>query len=281
VCSPSGKANGRSGSCLDSKSIDDIYTASPHTDDEAKTAEQKLNKLRSDKKEECDTDLCLIKTSSISRDKKKRALDLTAPTARKEMQKSDDEWLSDGDIADIIKQYENYYKNFEFIGPSPIDFDSPSTYRPGNCVCNNLCNFSVSRYLNTPITKIGIIFNLDKSTQSGSHWVSLFVDLENKQITFFDSTGEPAPPEVDALVKKTLDAALTDHNMKLDFLDIQKEHQRENNQCGMFSLFFIINMLKSPQSTINRLCSGKSQDRVTDKAMENLRHELFNYISNR
>ena len=35
--------------------------------------------------------------------------------------------------------------------------------------------------------KIGVIFNLDKHDQSGSHWVAMFIDLENKFFFYFDS----------------------------------------------------------------------------------------------
>ena len=33
-------------------------------------------------------------------------------------------------------------------------------------------------------TKIGMVVNLDKHNKSGSHWVSLFIDLNNDQIYF-------------------------------------------------------------------------------------------------
>jgi hypothetical protein len=38
--------------------------------------------------------------------------------------------------------------------------------------------FSLKTYIDEKIKNIGIIFNLDKHTQSGSHWVSMFIDIE-------------------------------------------------------------------------------------------------------
>jgi hypothetical protein len=39
-------------------------------------------------------------------------------------------------------------------------------------------------YIDKNITKIGIIFNLDNHNESGSHWVSLFIDLEDKFVLY-------------------------------------------------------------------------------------------------
>ena len=37
------------------------------------------------------------------------------------------------------------------------------------------------------IFQIGIVFNLDKHDQEGSHWVSMFIDLKRDGIYYFDS----------------------------------------------------------------------------------------------
>ena len=45
----------------------------------------------------------------------------------------------------LLKQYERKYKNFKFIGPSPIDFDS--TKYVFTCVWEKLCNFDLKTIL--------------------------------------------------------------------------------------------------------------------------------------
>ena len=37
------------------------------------------------------------------------------------------------------------------------------------------------KYKKQGINKIGVIFNLDKHTQPGSHWVALFIDGEKRK----------------------------------------------------------------------------------------------------
>ena len=37
--------------------------------------------------------------------------------------KNKNTWLNSLDISRVMKQYEDNYKNFRFLGPSPIDFN--------------------------------------------------------------------------------------------------------------------------------------------------------------
>ena len=50
--------------------------------------------------------------------------------------------------------------------------------------------------------KIGIVLNLDEHDGKGSHWVSVFIDLQKKFIFYFESTGSITPPEIDVFVKR-------------------------------------------------------------------------------
>jgi Ulp1 family protease len=94
-------------------------------------------------------------------------------------------------------------------------------------------------------TKIGIIFNLDKHDQKGSHWVSMFIDLEEKFIFYFDSAGDAIPPEIRILKDRLIRQAkkLTPPLKLLYKHNHNVEHQLENTECGVYSLFFIITML--------------------------------------
>ena len=52
-------------------------------------------------------------------------------------------WLNSLDIENVMMQYERQYSNFEFIGPSPIDYNTKKLY--GECVWNELCNFQFKK----------------------------------------------------------------------------------------------------------------------------------------
>lgn len=111
-----------------------------------------------------------------------------APAHPPEWLKNPNEWLTDLDISNVMKQYEKTYKNFKFIGPSPIDFakrvkrgELPWA-KPGNssdkvCVWEELCHLNLNKLLKRGITQLGMVFNLDRYDEPGSHWVSLYVSL--------------------------------------------------------------------------------------------------------
>jgi hypothetical protein len=56
-----------------------------------------------------------------------------------------------------------------------IDFDKK--INPNECVYNELCNFSISEYKKKGLTKIGIVLNTDPHTSDGSHWICLFINI--------------------------------------------------------------------------------------------------------
>ena len=85
------------------------------------------------------------------------------------MEKNPNEWLNSLDISRVMKQYENDYKCFDFLGPSPIDFD---TFKENNeCVWDEICNFDLNKSYTKGKRKFGFIFNLDPHYKGGSHWV--------------------------------------------------------------------------------------------------------------
>jgi len=193
-----------------------------------------------------------------------------APFAPKSWNKNPNEWLSSIDIMNVMKQYENKYKCFEFIGPSPIDFDEHILY--GQCVWEELCNFNIINYINKNKTKIGIIFNLDPHYKSGSHWVSLFINLKKNIIFYFDSVGEKIPLQIKKLVNRIIKQC-NKNNISIEFDENYPfQHQQGPSECGIYSLFFITEMLKD-KKTIKDFKTKK----YSDEQMSNFRKIYFNH----
>ena len=152
------------------------------------------------------------------------------------------EWLSTLDIENVMKQYKHKYKNFHFIGPVPIDFDTELD--PGYCVVNELCKIRLNHLLKNGYTKLGIIFNLDKHNEKGSHWVSLFADFDINNIYYFDSYGITPPNEITNLMNKLKEQGKKiKRNIKLHKNNIR--HQFKGSECGIYSIHFIIKLLES------------------------------------
>jgi len=167
-----------------------------------------------------------------------------APESPHEWEKNPNEWLSSIDIIKVMKQYEKAYKCFDFIGPSPIDFDKKKIY--GECVWEELCNFNLKQQIKQGKTKIGIIFNTDPHNLPGEHWISMFINIKKGHIFFFDSVGRTAPNEIKEFVKriKLQGEQLSPRiNFKYDE-NHPTEHQYGNTECGIYSIFFIVHMLE-------------------------------------
>jgi len=147
-----------------------------------------------------------------------------------------------------MKQYEKAYKCFDFIGPTPIDFDTRKLY--GECVWDELCNFSLEDQIKHGKTKIGIIFNTDPHNKPGQHWISMFISIKKKKIFFFDSTGDEPPSQIIDFINRIKEQGLN-LNPKINFSvdsNVGIEHQYGNTECGIYSLFFIVHMLEDKLS---------------------------------
>ena len=194
-----------------------------------------------------------------------------APESPKTWNKNPHEWLSSVDITKVMKQYEDAFPFFEFIGPSPIDFDKTPKGEP-SCVYEELCNFDIKTYFNPANNKnkIGIIFNTDPHYLSGSHWISLFINIKQQFIFFFDSTGDPPSKEINKFAKKIMKQG-KEIGINFKYIVNNKQHQKSNTECGIYSLFMITNLLKETKTPNDFLSSM-----FTDKEMTQFRQIFFN-----
>ena len=217
----------------------------------------------------CNKESCWIRKIVKNTKMEKELLESFAPKAPEEWKKNPTEWLSSIDIVQVMNQYEKKYKCFEFIGPSPIDYDTHKLY--GDCVWEELCHFSLENQIKSGKTKIGVIFNLDPHYKGGSHWVSLFINIKKGTIFYFDSAGEPIPQQI----KKFVDSVIEQGNTtKISFKFDQNypvDHQQNNYSCGVYSLFFIVHMLED-KITSHYL----KTHRLKDSYVEKFRRIYFN-----
>jgi Ulp1 family protease len=114
---------------------------------------------------------------------------------------------------------------------------------------------------------------LDTHDKGGSHWVSLFIDLNKKYLFYFDSCGVNSPPkEVRELIKR-IKTQCNPMNMKLKTIINHTEHQKGNTECGMYVLYLIICLLeelKTPDDFRKNI--------IRDKEVEKFRYIYFNII---
>ena len=179
------------------------------------------------------------------------------------------EWLSTTHINDVIKQYEDLYTDFIFLGAVPSDFEELPIL--------GLSNIDFDDLIKNGKKQIGMVINLDTHNQSGSHWVALYSDLINHKLYYFDSVGQKpikrikkfnnkifkyfysrkninSENEADDLIniinnldKKILCKYYKLIKNKINGIDIRYnyiQHQQENSECGVYSINFILRILK-------------------------------------
>jgi hypothetical protein len=179
-----------------------------------------------------------------------------APDQPKEWKNDPDEWLSNFDIAAVLRQYEKSHLHFKLLGPSSIDYDTiisndgdhddheNNGSDPKKCVWEELCRLSLADLIEHKKRKLGIVFNLDKHDEPGSHWVSMFVDFDHALIFYYDSALNEIPSEIlrlkEEIIKQGKELASP---IYFKFIHNKHMHQQSNTECGMYALFFIITML--------------------------------------
>jgi len=143
----------------------------------------------------CSTEWCWLDQDFIKKTKSNEILKHTfRPKRPKSWNTNKNEWLSTVDINKVMKQYEKKYKDFLFIGPVPKD-----CYMGSSLSCE-LSNLRIDKLIKYKIFKLGIVYNLDYSYMSGSHWVAVYLDLNDKTISYYDSYGHTAPSEIEGLM---------------------------------------------------------------------------------
>jgi len=185
-CSPKTKKKGYT--CYSDESLAKLkkYWNARHPDSKIKSNNpvEIWKYLRNVLSNVCDSENCWLKQKFISSNLDKELLNYTfAPKSPETWKKNKNEWLSSVDIEKVMKQYEDAYPNFAFIGPSPIDFDKPKVYN--TCVWDELCKFNLGSLLKKNKTKIGLIFNTDPHYKGGSHWICMYIDIPKKKNLLF------------------------------------------------------------------------------------------------
>ena len=247
-CSPKPKGEINNFSCFTNKSLyklRDLWNAR-HPDLKINTSTPKEihRQISLYLSNVCNKESCWIKQKAYFGPVESDVADSFAPESPPEWKKNPFEWLSSVDIMNVMKQYEKAYKCFDFIGPSPIDFDTRKLY--GECVWDELCNFSLEDQIKNGKTKIGIIFNTDPHNKPGQHWISMFINIKKHKIFFFDSTGDAPTSEIIDFINRIKEQGLN-LNPPVKFnVDSNEgiEHQYGNTECGIYSLFFIVHMLE-------------------------------------
>jgi len=202
------------------------------------TKKQLWNNIRNSLSDKCNNEICWSEQKFIS--DKKSLVENFRPKMPKVWKKENyTTWLNTDDINRVMRQYEKKHNDFLFIGTVPLDC---GIHNELNC---QLTNFDINKAYNNGIKTIGIVYNLDKSYENGSHWFSCFIDLRKSPYLFehYDSYASKPKDEIYNLYNK-IKLQLTNNNKDIKFNNNTVLKQKDNFSCGIYSMFYIIKRLE-------------------------------------
>ena len=213
----------------------------------------------------CKNEACWLKIQKLLKHLSKKDVKYFRKHFRPHMPKEivDDysEWISNFDIESVLKQYHEERDDFYFYGAVPIDFNK--------CSVSDLCKIDIHKHLKHGQNKLGVVFNTDKSNKPGKHWISMYVDIVGQNLNgtpgiyFFDSFAKPPGKAIKKFITKILDfmyqkkynskfdsKMVTNRSNKLKDFDItynKVRHQYKSSECGVYSINFILRLLKGDE----------------------------------
>lgn len=209
----------------------------------------------------------LPKLPFIPQDVRMSIADAFRPQRPSSWNKNPYQWLTNEDIEAVMQQYEKRYPTFRFLGVFPIDFAQRNA-ATGTCIEERMCKLDVREVLmQKRIKKIGIVFNLDKHNQRGSHWVALFIGLDSRKKCFgayyYDSVASPPPAEVQEFMKRVASQAVAAFGVrvgrKFELAHNRVRRQFKNSECGVFSMYYLSKMVEAT-SSFEDVCKSIGSD---------------------
>jgi hypothetical protein len=293
-CAPSKSYDGDAGTCFTLEQLvamaNEYNKSYPDKIDVKSNKKALLQQLVARLSGDCKEQVCLLKKTYVRSLKDRDMLYNTflpkGPTYRYQ-------WLNTSHINTVMLQYMDVYKDFAFFGALPIDFKEikvPISFDNYFKVLSKL--YKAGKY------RLGFVFNLDRHDQPGSHWVSLFADIKQNKVYFFDSAEDHSGRKPDRRIlsfmktisiwcycnnvmkiepdTKLCDLAFFNDNKNqiekhVDVRFNRVQHQRENSECGVYSVNFIIRMLA--EGNFDSIVNTP----ITDKQMNEFRKQIFRF----
>ena len=281
TCSPANNKKAHKDTCYITEALDKMKNLwnARHSDDKITTDNNHeiWQELRDRFAGVCDTEKCWMRQKFVANKLGSEITSYTfAPNAPMSWRDKPNEWLNSLDISAVMKHFEKAYPRFAFIGPSPIDFDTHLMY--GDCVWEELCRFDLKKMLKKRKKIIGVIFNTDPHTEDGEHWVSLIINMQAKPhpyVFYFDSNGDPVKDEIMVFANRIIEQGeKLGYDIKF-YQNHPKEHQMEDSECGVYSIYMITQILTGEKTYRYFL-----EHSIPDAEMEKFRQVYFDHSDN-
>lgn len=214
------------------------------------------------KKYACSDEICILKKADIP-----NALEIINENFKPEGPANTFEWLSNIDIDKVLTQIEKKYINKKFlhIPYQMIDFEKTKSI---------LGELDWPAKYNEGYRTFGTVVNTDTSQGRGIHWFAIFGSFQDSDkeftIEYFNSSGEPPYDEIMLWMKKSKHKWQYAFEKPIkDIIVTRIVNQIGDNQCGVYSLYYIISRLNDTKYMYFK------HNKIGDKTMDLFRKYLF------
>lgn len=194
-------------------------------------------------------DICITHQAFMNDIVKEMRNDIQTNTFRSSGPQDPKEWLSTVDINNIMSQYESVYPHFKFMGAVPLNCDEYSFCK--------LYKMNFDEHEKNGVKNMGIIFNLDRHGQPGSHWVALYINIAGGEIYFCDSNGKPPIDNISGMINQFARYYRKNKGKDVVYKYNTIPYQKDSSECGIYSCNFIIRKL-----------AGESFDDIVNNALD-------------
>jgi hypothetical protein len=223
-----------------------------------------INEFKEKLKEKCNDQICWTRQPFINKMNKIYKKKLLNNTFRPEGP-GGNIWLDTNNINRVMEQYHEKHPEFIFLGAVPIDFNDLDYLPFKNMDFNNFKNLNKH--------KLGIIFNLDESYKSGSHWVALYSDIKDGKIYYYDSYGIHPEKRIRDFMNRIYKHCKNNcYNRNIILTHNKIRHQYGGSECGVYSINFILRLLDG--DNFHDICN----DKTTDEQINRCRKKYFNIV---
>ena len=178
-------------------------------------------------------------------------------------------------IDDVMRQYGQAFPTFKYLQTLPIDAFNKNA---GRCV-SNFCDLDPKELYNQGKRVIGMVLNLDKHNEPGSHWVMCAIDMRvpNKPvILYYDSFGRPPPAALYPFLQKMLENTPSS-NAAREYMHRyscfnSNAQQRKNTECGVYSILALEALIHGVP--FHKYCSRN----ISDEEVQKQRYRLFDHV---
>jgi len=173
---------------------------------------------------------------------------------------NDKKWLSNINIDDVLTILASSYTNLHCFNTTVSDFMKYDDMKITTNQMNKLIDIGKNTFI--------LIFNTCTRSTSGEHWIEIYTNINTGNIYYIDSGGKGIRRNIKEYINFMKSFCKEKPIIRIG----TTEHQTENTECGVYSLFFATCHVKGiPFEKLNK-------KRIKDSTIHKYRTQIYSRL---